>query len=360
MSDNKRYSTLMNNTLLFAISNFSSKLLSLISQPYLSYVLDGPDVMGVTKLMQQVANLLIPVVSLGVSYAVIRFGLDKAQDKSSVFMNGLATIATGFGIMALCWPLVALIPNAGEYLVLLYLCVLMSCLRTLCTQFIRARMLNRLVAVDGVLTTAELLGGYVLFLNVLDLGATGYLLAMAASDALSTLFVFIAGRCYQFFDFRKFSVRLWKDMLKYCVPMIPASISFWVINASDMFFVQAMCEGTGGRTGNEWAGLLSTGYFLPQILTIVGQIFYEAWQLSAVSEETDREAFFSKVFRIYGSVLFCCTAGIIWLCRPLMNIFQQSYFDAWQFVPFLVLSSMCTCLNQFTNSVYVVFKRSFS
>ena len=64
-----------------------------------------------------------------------------------------------------------LIPNAGEYLLLLYLCVLMSCLRTLCTQFIRARMLNRLVAVDGVLTMAELLGGYVLFLNVLHLGA---------------------------------------------------------------------------------------------------------------------------------------------------------------------------------------------
>ena len=359
MPDNKRYSTLMNNTLLFAISNFSSKLLSLISQPYLSYVLDGPDVMGVTKLMQQVANLLIPVVSLGVSYAVIRFGLDKAQDKSSVFMNGLATIGTGFAVMVLCWPLVGLIPNAGEYLLLLYLCVLMSCLRTLCTQFIRARMLNRLVAVDGVLTMAELLGGYVLFLNVLHLGAVGYLLAMALSDFLSTVFVFVVGGCYKYFHPKKFSLSLWKDMLKYCVPMIPASISFWVINASDMFFVQAMCEGMDGRTGNEWAGLLSTGYFLPQILTILGQIFYEAWQLSAVSEDTDREAFFSKVFRVYGSVLFCCTAGIVWLCRPLMNIFQQSYFDAWQFVPFLVLSSMCTCLNQFTNSVYVVFKRSF-
>ena len=95
-------------------------------------------------------------------------------------------------------------------------------------------------------------------------------------------------------------------MLKYCVPMIPASISFWVINASDMFFVQAMCEGTGGRTGNEWAGLLSTGYFLPQILTIVGQIFYEAWQLSAVSEETDREAFSP---RCSGSTAACCSAA---------------------------------------------------
>lgn len=57
-------------------------------------------------------------------------------------------------------------------------------------------------------------------------------------------------------------------MLRYCLPMIPASISFWIINASDMFFVQALCEDYGGRTGNHWVGLLSAGYFLPQIITI--------------------------------------------------------------------------------------------
>ena len=145
MSDSKRYSTLVNNTILFAISNFGSKIISLIIQPYLSYALASPDVMGVTSLMQSVANLLIPVVSLGVSFAVIRFGLDRKVDKSSVFMNGLATILLGFALMAVCWPLVRLIPNAADYLVLIYACVLMSCLRTLCTQFIRSRMLNRLV-----------------------------------------------------------------------------------------------------------------------------------------------------------------------------------------------------------------------
>ena len=62
MSDSKRYSTLVNNTILFAISNFGSKIISLIIQPYLSYALASPDVMGVTSLMQSVANLLIPVV----------------------------------------------------------------------------------------------------------------------------------------------------------------------------------------------------------------------------------------------------------------------------------------------------------
>lgn len=360
MSQNGKYKKLVNNTLLFAISNFSSKLLSFCIRPYLSYALESPDVMGVSTLMQQAANLLIPVVSLGVSYAVIRFGLDEKNDKSGVFMGGFASICLGFALLVLAAPAVRLIPSAADYLGLLYLCVLASCLRTLCTQFIRARQLNRLVAVDGVLTTLSLLGFYLLFLTVLDLGAAGFLLANACADAVSAVFVFLAGGCRAYARPRGFDRSLWKEMLRYCIPMIPASISFWIINASDMFFVEAMCDGYGGRTGNHWVGLLSAGYFLPQIITILGTIFYEAWQLSAVTEEQDREAFFSRIFRVYASVLFCCVAGIIWLCQPLMRVFKADYFDAWQLVPFLTLCSMCTCLNQFLNSIYVVYKRSTS
>ena len=127
-SSQKKYSTLVSNTLLFAISNFSSKLLSFFIRPYLSYALDTPDIMGVSSLLQQATNLLIPVVSLGVSYAVIRFGLDKKVNKSSVFVNGGATISVGFLLLLLAMPLVRLIPNAAEYLPYLYLCVLASCL----------------------------------------------------------------------------------------------------------------------------------------------------------------------------------------------------------------------------------------
>lgn len=357
-SPQKKYTTLVSNTLLFAISNFSSKLLSFFIRPYLSYALDSPDVMGVSSLLQQATNLLIPVVSLGVAYAIIRFGLDKENDKASVFVNGAATIGLGFLVLLLAMPLVSLIPNAAEYLPFLYLCVLASCLRTLCTQFIRSRMLNRLVAIDGVLTTLSLLLYYLLFLSVLRMGATGFLLANALADLTSMVFVFFAGGCWRYCKPKRFDRGLWRDMLRYCLPMIPASISFWIINASDMFFVQAMCEDYGGRSGNYWVGLLSAGYFLPQVITILGSIFYEAWQLSAVTEEQDREVFFSKIFRIYASVLFCCVAGVIWLCRPMMHLFKAEYYDGWIFVPFLTLCSMCTCLNQFLNSIYVVYKRS--
>ena len=183
---------------------------------------------------------------------------------------------------------------------------------------------------------------------------------MACSDALSAIFVFIAGHCHQYFSFKKFNKALWKDMLRYCIPMIPASISFWIINASDLFYVQGMCDGIDGKSSTWWVGLLKAGYYLPQIITIVGQIFYEAWQLSAVTEESERSAFFSKVFRVYAAVMFCCVAGVIWLCQPMMHVFREDYFLGWQFVPFLTLASMCTCLNNFLNSVYVVYKRSTS
>lgn len=354
----KKYNTLISNTLLFAISNFSSKLLSVIIQPYLSYALGDTAVMGVTKLASQCANLLIPLVSLGMSFAVIRFGLDKSVNKTKVFTNAFVSILFGFAVLMLLSPALEFLPGVSGYLLLLCAYVLVSCLRTLCTQFVRSRMLNRLVAVDGILCTFGTLMFYILYLNVFKLGAAGYLLAIICGDGLSTIFVFTVAGLHRYLDLRQFDRPLLKDMLRYSLPMIPAQTSFWIINASDLFFVSAMCAGVGGLSGESWAGLLSTGYFMPTLVNTVGQIFNEAWQLSAVTEESEREEFFSRVFKLYSGLMFCCAAGVIWLCKPLMHIFKANFYDAWQFVPMLTIAAVFTCLNLFLNSVYMVYKRS--
>ena len=172
------------------------------------------------------------------------------------------------------------------------------------------------------------------------------------------LFVFLVAGLRRYLHVKSFNRELWGRMMRYALPMVPAQISFWVINASDLFFVQAMCEGYQGQSGEYWTGLLGVGYFLPTILTVLGTIFYEAWQLSAVTEEKGRAAFFSRVFGIYQALLFCCCAGIILLGQPLMVIFRSNFFAAWQFVPLLAVGTLFNCLNQFLNSVYMVEKRS--
>ena len=92
-----KYSKLAGNTIIFAISSFSSKLLTLIVQPFLTYAMAEISDLGLSKILSQYANLLIPFVSMGMSNAIIRFGLDKGNSEKQVFTNGLLTILGGFG-----------------------------------------------------------------------------------------------------------------------------------------------------------------------------------------------------------------------------------------------------------------------
>ena len=77
-----KYSKLAGNTIIFAISSFSSKLLTLLVQPFLTYAMAEIADLGLSKILSQYANLLIPFVSMGMSNAIIRFGLTRATVKN--------------------------------------------------------------------------------------------------------------------------------------------------------------------------------------------------------------------------------------------------------------------------------------
>ena len=52
-------------------------------------------------------------------------------------------------------------------------------------------------------------------------------------------------------------------------------------------------------------------YKVPTLINLVSSIFMDAWQLSAMTEERSREKFFTKVFRMYGSLVFMAGSGLI-------------------------------------------------
>ncbi|MDY2861138.1 MAG: hypothetical protein SOT10_00810, partial [Oscillospiraceae bacterium] len=65
-----KYSFLLSNTVLFFISSFSSKFLTFLLMPiYTSVLLPGD--YNTVDLVTQTANLLIPLVSLGVPNSII-------------------------------------------------------------------------------------------------------------------------------------------------------------------------------------------------------------------------------------------------------------------------------------------------
>ncbi|MFA5659651.1 MAG: polysaccharide biosynthesis protein, partial [Oscillospiraceae bacterium] len=74
------YSKLFSNTIVFAVGTFSSKILVFLLLPLYTRALTQGQ-LGTVDLIVQMANLMIPVVTVSVAEAVIRFGLDSSHKK---------------------------------------------------------------------------------------------------------------------------------------------------------------------------------------------------------------------------------------------------------------------------------------
>ena len=347
-----RYKFLFSNTILFFISSFSSKFLVFLLMPIYTAVLSPAENSDVS-LMTQTANLLIPLVSLGISNSIIRFGLDEKYSKKTVFTTAALTLAAGYGILICMFPLLNMVEFVHKYIWMLYLYLLMSCSRTLVQQFVRAKTYTKLYAFDGILATVNTLILVCVFLLKFHWGAMGYIAAIIGADFLSVIFLSVISSAWKYFDLSKLNKDVAKEMLRYCLPLIPASIAWWITNVSDRYLVAYFC----GDTIN---GIYDISYKLPSIINVFATIFLEAWQISAVKESgaSHTKRFFGNVFKAYQSVVFLGGAGIILLCKPLISLLaDKAYFEAWTFVPVLIMATIFACFSTFMTSIYMVEKR---
>ncbi len=348
-----KYRQLVFNTLIFGISTFSSKLLVFFLMPLYTRVLTTTEY-GVVDLIVQTANLLLPIVSLTMGSAVIRFALDKKYSKQAVFTVGVNVLLLGFLVLLIASPLLMLLEMIRGYEPLVVIYVMTACGRTLCTQFVRGRKLVRLFAFDGVMSTVTTIIFNVLFLVVFKMGITGYVLATITADFISIVFLFIAGGLRRYYKPRQRLRTLYKEMLKYSIPLIPTKVSWWFTNVSDRYLVTYFVSAAAN-------GLYAIGNRVPSVVILVSTIFIDSWQLSAVGEKdgAERDKFFSNVFNSYSAIVFIIAAGLIASSKIITRILvSESFYASWEYIPILVLATSLSCLVTFLGSVYTVHKKS--
>lgn len=346
-----KYKSLAKNTMVFAIGTLASKLLVFLLLPFYTRVLPQ-DGYGTVDIIVQTCNLLIPLATLGITHAIIRFGLDKTTNKKSVYTIGLLTVLSGFCVLLLFWPLMAKIAFLTDYVGYIYLFILMSSLQMLGAEFVRARGMIRFYAIDGVFRTVLTIILNIIFLGFMKMGPVGYLLATICTDATSAVLMFLLARLYRFISIKSAKADLAKEMLRYAIPMIPNTICTWIINISDRYVI-AYLIGTAAN------GLYAVSNKVPTILIHIANIFSGAWQISAVTEEAERERFFTRVFRMYCAIAFLSASFLIATAQISTRLLASpEYFEAWRCVPFLVMGTMFACLASFLSSVYMVEKKS--
>lgn len=352
----RKYKRLLSNTAIIGLGTIGSKLIVFLLVSLYTAVLT-PAEYSSADIITQSANLLMPIMALGICETVFRYTLDQNLNRRCVLTTGFAVILLGTAATLVLFPILNSFAYFEGHMWLIVLYAFIANVHSLFAQYVRARGSTTLFAVQGIIGTAIVVFLNILFLVVFKLSVIGYVLSTVISDALVSILLFRLVRLDYAIRPKYFNYWLMRDMLHYSLPLIPTTIFWWIVNVSDRFMIKGMIS-------SDINGLYGVAFKIPTILILLSGMFIEAWQFSAVTERDlssrrSHAAFFGTVFDSFQGLMFICAAGLIAFSKVIaMIMFSDAYYEAWRYMPLLIMSTVASSLVTFMGSVYLVDKKS--
>lgn len=345
----KRSGYLLRNIGILTIGNFASKILVFFLVPLYTSVLSTEEY-GTYDLIVSTISLAYPILTVNIVDALLRFCMDSSCSKEDVITIGAKYILRSIlaaGIIAIlvrCFKILFPIKNLELYVFIYYVAYVLN---QFCIQLAKGLERVREMAVSGVVGTVVALTGNVLFLTVFRWGLVGFFAANILAQAIQSLFLATRLKAWSYVKPKHIDKRIQKEMLAYCAPLIFTVLGWWVNSAADRYVVTFMC----GLAAN---GILSVAYKIPSILNIFQNIFTQAWQISAIKEygEKDSAGFYGDTFKVINTLICAACAWLIILSKPLAHIlYANDFYQAWQYVPFLLISGVFNCASGFLGPI---------
>ncbi|MCC3648466.1 oligosaccharide flippase family protein [Cytobacillus oceanisediminis] len=347
------YKKLINNSLIFAVGNFGSKLIVYFLVPLYTYYLT-PVEFGTVDFFITTISFLMPILSFSIADSVLRFVMDKNYDKKVVLINSILIIMLGFSVLLVSLPILTNTIFFKDYLLYFYLLIALKLLNNVFNEYNKGKGLVKLYAVGGILNAFILLISNILLLVIFDKGISGYLNSLIIANMCSSLLAFIGGKIYQDIDIKKVNKRTMKEMLLYSIPLVPNALMWWTMNLSDRYIITFFL-GLGAN------GLYAVANKIPSILNIITSIFFQAWQMSAIeeAESKNKSSFFSNVFNVFWLVMLVSTSFLLTHLKFVIEILvSDDYYSAWKYVPFLLLGVVFSSFSGFLGSNYIAAKKT--
>lgn len=344
-----KYRYLLGNSFLFAVGNLGSKLIALVLVPLYTFTL-STDQYGTVDLLITTVNLLIPVISLSIFDATMRFVLDKKGNENFILSNGVFVTIIGTFVFALLVPLISLLNIPNVFLV--YLILVSQAFQSLFSEFARALERLKLFAFNGLFGALVLGISNIIFLVFFHFAIFGYLLSMLISAIASVSLLAWRLHIWNRISLKMISKVQVKKMLTYSIPLIPNALAWWITNASNRYFILLFV----GASAN---GLFAVANKIPSILNMINNIFFQSWQLSAVEEfkSRDKEKFYSSVFNYYSVISFGGASLLFTVLLPVLTYaVSTNFYNSWKLIPFLTISVIYAGFSSFIGANYIAAK----
>lgn len=350
----EQYRKLAINTFLFAIGNVGSRSISFLLLPLFTRYMVPSDY-GKLDVINTTVSLLVPLLSFQIIEATFRFAADvKETGKGkNVFSSAFLFSFLSFLFSVCLYPLLRNIDIFAEFSLYFYSIFFLTALNGVVKQFVRGLEKIKLYVISDILYSGVFAGSNIILLVVMKLGIRAYLLSNIVALLSSILFIFFSAGLVKYLSPRIDSKTL-KEMLSYSIPLIPNGIMWWMVNASDRYFLSYFI-------GYEATGMYSVASRFPSLITTLYAVFFQAWQLSAI-EEFGKEGygrFFKNVFGMLSSVMFLGSSILFLLIKPFMRVYVgATYFESWKYTVFLFLGAVFNTFASFYGVNYTASKRT--
>ncbi|UCH34987.1 MAG: oligosaccharide flippase family protein, partial [Armatimonadota bacterium] len=285
------------HAMVYGVASVTSGVIGFIMIPVYTRCL-SPAEYGIVELLQLTSNVLGIVLGMGFGTAVLRFYFqyDSERDRHEVISTALAVlVAVGTGVTILLlfgseWlgRLVLGESGYGLFAALMLLTSLFGLVLIVPLAYVRA--LERSALYGGIAIGRLLLGLTlnIVFVVVLRMGVLGVLLSALVVALVSA--IGLLGGTLRKVRLAVSRVKL-RQMATYGGPLVPASLSMFVLHFADRFFLERAAS-------LEQVGLYALGYkFAMMLPMLVMEPFGLVWgaAMFAVAKRDDARDIYGKV-----------------------------------------------------------------
>ena len=257
-------------------------------------------------------------------------------------------------IFLLGLPILNNISIISDYIIIFYLIVFFQAINTTLSQFARGIGYVKIFAVNGIVNTIVTVFFNIILLLKYNMGIKGYLISILLANIVCSIYIMKSINISMYFNIKYLNYKLLKEMLTYSIPLMPNSLMWWIMNASDRYIIASVL----GISAN---GIYAIAYKVPTILNILSSVFFQAWQLSAIEEvDSDKKSeFYSNIFNIFSTLMLGGVSLILVVIKPIAELgLSNNFSSAWRYVPFLLIAVVFTSFSSFLGTNYVAMKKT--
>ena len=350
-----RYRYLLKNIGLLTLSSFATKLLSFFLVPLYTNILTTTEY-GTFDLFNATIGVLLPIFTLNIQEAVLRFSLDKKTSKKAIasistkyLLIGNLLIIIGLGIN----QLLEVSSIVADYTIFFWLMFSVQALAGVITCYVRGIDKVGDLSISSIITSVITICCNILFLIGFKWGLVGYFLANIIGPLFQCVYLVIRSGFFKIVSLNRYEVEE-KEMTNYSKPLIANSIAWWINNVSDRYVIVFFC----GLAEN---GIYSVAGKIPSILNIFQTIFNQAWTLSAVKDfdPDDESGFFTNTYKAYNCMMTIVCSGIILTDKIFAKfLYAKDFYLAWRYVPWLTIAILFGALSGYLGGFFSAVKDS--